>query len=354
MKGFMRVLEAIIASVIILASLSFFFGYQVRQSGWLQSELKVEGQDALNVIERMGLMDNYMRTGSGVEEIENALKKMLSQRIDYSIEIQGAPPPVIRIACICTQSEYEDLRRRMYFEDDTGRFTLRGRSIRFAVDMLGSINDIATKYDTVLVLESGFDEQEKEKIKNLLDEGTSVMLFSDIDIIDDFLDDFLESVFGLSSADGSATSSSFYNADNADFVSAKVFYYFTDLAKISNKNHVFNKIVTDSVAVDSNTILYSSSTSGAKVNSYGSGRTVWLNYFSNDDDPDTEKANMLLKSLILWSADDSFELIPGPELTRTLPRTFFRTPYVVASMDVGDEEVFGFYKINLLMWYIFY
>jgi len=47
MKGFVRILEAVIASFIILASLTYFFSAPAKYNYWEETFSRIQAQDAL-------------------------------------------------------------------------------------------------------------------------------------------------------------------------------------------------------------------------------------------------------------------------------------------------------------------
>ena len=109
MKGFIKTLEAIIASLIILASLTYFFSTPNRVSGWSNALLQTEVEDSLATLYKSGVLETLVKDNNTIE-LNSRLKQMVPDIVDFSIEIRGIPNPEIRIAVLGDSSDATNLK----------------------------------------------------------------------------------------------------------------------------------------------------------------------------------------------------------------------------------------------------
>ncbi len=311
-KGFIKVVEAVVASIIVLASLTYFFGYYVRPSEWSNAQIKLQSQDILNTIQSSGHLEAYMKNvdADAYDNLKTVMQNMVSDQVGFAIDIIGAPSPLISIACVeCDDiddgiSEESSLRNRIS-PFDIGN-TMRGRNIRLAVTKktIDEVSNAPRDYDIMFIYgyPNDLTAEEITKIKQYLAKDGNVILFGDNT-------DNLDGVFDFSS----------------EIDPTKLAYYYSDISGGGSPGGV--------------------ATSG---NEYEEGRAVWIDYYSNPSDNPNELGNNLLQSVIMWTAED-FSIIPEPVFTLTLPKTFFRTFYSVSTVN----NAFDMYKVSLTLWYIF-
>ncbi|MAH43526.1 hypothetical protein CL614_07475 [archaeon] len=357
-KGFIKVVEAIVASIIVLASLTYFFGYHIEPSDWPDSQLKIQSRDSLNVLDFQEGLEKYMQSGDAVDRdnLRIHIDSMVSERIGFAINIIGAPNPVISIACVyCNENEgligeKEAIENRTDPFSTISGYDMRGRKLRVAVDnkyAITDINEADEKYDIMFIYgypDIGFTVDERTEIKEYLENGGNVILFGPLDGITSDDDSFIQDVFGISSFSGnSVIRSSFVDEVNDAGTSAsKIYYYYYNLTGRSVLAN-FN-LNANNVDKNINTITHFDDTASIQVNEYENGRTAWVNSYDRSD----RNVNSLLQSVLFWLAED-FEIIPTPQFTLTLPSNFFKTYYLMSSI----EDSFNMYKVGLTMWYIF-
>lgn len=349
-KGFIKVVEAVIASIIVLASLSYFFGYYVRPSEWDNAQIKLQSQDILNTMDDK--IVDYMKTGNP-SDLRDTIQNMASERIGFSINVVGAPPPRILIACVkCTDDELNDLTNRT--DPMSSYQDARGRRISVAINKVSSFAVVTKDMDIMFIYGYGKinSDSERQNIKNYLDAGGNVILFSELTQaqIDDENNDFLKTVFGLESVGSNSLVSRFYNPTTSGSATAKVYYYYSAIYTANAQPANPLSIDTSNVAVDDDTIVYDSSSSAVHAQKYyGNGRAVWFNYYDKDHRTMTNgDSNDLLKSIIMWSAED-FTIVPEPVFTLTLPKSYFTTSYIFSIVN----SAFNMYKVKMTMWYIY-
>ena len=98
MKGFIRILEAIIASIILIASLSYFFLPQSYQASWDDISSSVVVKDSIMAMEKSGKLAEYVRTNA-VAALNSDLKEMMPTNIEFSAEVRDIANPIIYVQC---------------------------------------------------------------------------------------------------------------------------------------------------------------------------------------------------------------------------------------------------------------
>ncbi len=361
-KGFIKVVEAIVASIVVLASLTYFFGYHIEPSEWPNSQLKLQSRDSLNVLNTQNLVEDYMKSGDEayVRDLRTYIDSMVSERVGFAIDVVGAPDNIIDIACVYCNDNEDIIKEDKAVENRTDPFSLvsgfdmRGRKLRFAVsndNTISKINTANEEYDIMFIYgypTGGFidtaDINEKAEIIKYLENGGNVILFGPLEGIIPADEDFIQDVFGITFSASSGSGSNFVDdVDVAGTYSSKIYYYYYNLTGRSSSVS-FNGLNTNLVAKDGNTITFSGDAASVHVNKYEKGRAVWFNSYDRSD----RNINSLLQSVLFWLAED-FEIVPEPQFTLTLPSNFFKTYYLMSDVN----SFFNMYKVGLTMWYIF-
>src|SRR3989338_3109322 len=113
MRGFIKIIEAVIASIILLTAMTFFFSAEAKYPRWGASLMQAEARDALAALNKSGAMNNFIENAykddaarqTAKEGMTGMLEAMLSGSTDFSLEIRGLPDPKINIICVCSQTE---------------------------------------------------------------------------------------------------------------------------------------------------------------------------------------------------------------------------------------------------------
>jgi len=110
-KGIMRILEVVIASIVLLAALSYFISPQITQSDWQTANIQTETQDALAALDKAGLLDKYVaeRDGGGYD-LYNKLSAMLPVQTDFSMNVVLINGSSYDLCCSFGQSCCKDIR----------------------------------------------------------------------------------------------------------------------------------------------------------------------------------------------------------------------------------------------------
>lgn len=88
-KGIMRIIEVVIASIILLAAMTYFLSPRITPSDWSTAYLQTEAQDALTSLDKAGLLDNYTaeKNNGGGYRLYRNLSVMLPKQVDFAINV---------------------------------------------------------------------------------------------------------------------------------------------------------------------------------------------------------------------------------------------------------------------------
>jgi len=234
MKGFVKILEAIIACIILLASLSYFFTSYLRPSGWSDSVLKLEAQDALLVLDKTGEIQNFIKNNeSGLEE---RLTKMFPETTGFSITISGIPKSKILIACVCSDEEYLELKKMLMPGtrqpeadlESGGAFLLNGRKIELNIDKKDANNFDLNRADVLVFFDYNKLSGEISEINKFIERGGGIVAITNLTESD--IAGIFNTIFNLSwsSSDG-GVKSVFNDLENPENVSYKISDYFVSV-----------------------------------------------------------------------------------------------------------------------------
>ena len=215
MKGFIRILEAIIASLILLATISFFFSVP-SETDWDVALLQTDIQDSLIVMDKRNLQ-NYI-INNDKTSIRNELATLLPSTVDFSVILEGIPNPEIFISCACADT---DLRTIIQVDvNDKIKFKNREITIRFKNEPIENIDPRADiffifGYQDLTLVRSSVDK--------FLDGGGTIFMLADLPAT---LDASTEEIFGLQTTTSSGTTTAnFYDTTSASTISFKIFDY---------------------------------------------------------------------------------------------------------------------------------
>jgi hypothetical protein len=341
MKGFIKILEAVLASLILLSSLTYFF-LPAMHSRWNDAMLQTSAQDSIAVLYKNGSLERMIRDNDN-ENVTLVLKSLFPRTADFSIEINGIAKPNIHVGCLCSSKEKADLESILY----PTLFKYNERSIDILVTN-GSLDYLANSDIDIIIffVYRAFSSAEKDKIIQFLGNGKSLMMIANL-TNGQVNDGFINETFGLMTTayTGTSSSSVFYKGDagKPPFKISRYYYWIGD----SNTFNFSKESSINSVAVDDRTIVktYDGLFSSAKLNYNiinNSGRTVWISDYSYGDGP----IKNLTKAAILWASGESFKMDPylknPPEVQSSFVYRYIGT--------LGTEP----FELSLRTWRIFY
>ncbi|MCX6818404.1 MAG: hypothetical protein NT129_00190 [Candidatus Aenigmarchaeota archaeon] len=343
MKGFIRILEAIIASLLLLASLAYFFEPVVKYSKWPDVSESIKAEDALVALYKSGKLEDYV-SYSSIDELEyhkneltNNLSEMLSKTIAFSVEINGRTNPIIYIGCNCTATEINELNNIL----SPLTFIYKNRVIDIRINKT-TINNIDPRTNILFLFmyeNLGVDPY-KYPIEKFLDSGGTIFMLADL-TASQVNDGFLNETFGLKWKSGaSSTTGSFYSAGDVNKTSYRIANYYANTSG-SSKSDLFNLFNANNISVDNRTIVsITDSYSFVKINQLPRGRTVWFADFSMTN----SYIKNLTKAVVMWASGESYKM-DYPD-NKQIPEFYKNAQYIAA-----DKEP---YEINLIFWRVFY
>lgn len=344
MKAFIRIFEALIASLVLLSFLTYFLLPSI-YSKWGDAMLHINVEDSLAVIYKNGSVTEFIKRNDN-ENLTNLLRKTVSKNVDFSIEIAGIAKPYIRIGCVCNSSEKNKLDEIL----SPKIFYYNNRRIEILTEN-GSLDDMMDSDILFFFGYRSFSESEKIKLMNFLGMDKSIFILSDLNN-EQINDAFMNEIFGLKSSSQAEPSavSKFYDSNNASKVSFRIARYFSWIGGNVDSEFRFNKQRDfNNVMIDDKTIIKAppgaDKFSLVKVNYgmiNGSGRTVWSSNYSYTDN----NINNLTKALIMWASGERLNM---DTYAKNIPtaKTFFKYRY----FGLLDNEPF---EIDLTVWKIFY
>ncbi len=349
MKGFVRILEAIIASMILLSSLSYFFTVSAL-TDWDTALLQADVEDTLISMDKT-VLSEYIKSNDKTA-VYNTLRTLLPDTVDFSVDIVGIPNAEIFIGCNCSEQEISDLKQKILKLNPDDIVYFKDRSITIKVKN-ESINNIDPRTNILFLFDYEDLTPNRPFIDPFLSRGGTIFMFGRIN--PNPVDINLREIFGLEEVlPGGPETAEFYDVLSPANVSFKIFDYFMGLdGKPDQRFGIFDG---DKIKVDDRSVIVSSPLRGisyAKVNynisANGKGRAVWIgnyDYAKTTDPLDPEfNTSKLVTALVLWASGESYSLDPVP---KALPDVFYEYKYLGV---LNGSETFG---IRLKAWRVFY
>ncbi|MFH0832562.1 MAG: hypothetical protein V1900_02495 [Candidatus Aenigmatarchaeota archaeon] len=342
MKGFIKILEAVIASLILLSSITYFF-VPLTYSKWNNALLQTRAEDSLAVIYKNGSLEMFIKNGEN-ENLTDLLRSVIPKTDDFSVEINGIANPLIHIGCDCSDKEKTDLQGVL----SPTSFRYNDRSIEIIITN-GSVDYLINSNVDILFFFGyrAFSDSDEEKLKTFLGNGKSIFILANLTSAQ-INDGFMNETFGLkaSSESGTPTNNVFYTTTDASRTSFRIARYFYWLG---GSGFVFNKQSNlNNVMIDNSTVIKTDDNkfSTVKVNyniiNNSKGRTVWF----SDYNYGYGSINNLTKAMIMWASGEKFGMDP---YTKNAPAD--HASFVYRHLCVLGSEPF---EIDLTVWRIFY
>lgn len=350
MKGFLRIIEVVAASLILLSVFPLFFSNS-SVSGWNNAVIRAEALDILASLTLNGSVEAYVQNND-VGAINSAVSGLLPKTDDYSIEINGIVNPVIFISCICSQAQTEDLEN-ILSPLESG-YRQRNISVRIKRAAFGSIDS-----RTNIIFVFGYTDMNSQKVflENFLSNGGTVFLFGDLNRAQ-AEDGIMNGIFGLGWDDTLTASADakFDDPENPSRVSHRIGTYYANISGGAfddrfngfNRAGNINKILKDERSVISdNPGSAAKKISLVKVNSFveknGRGRTVW--FAGYDYTGDMQQMKNLTKAAVMWASGESYSM---DRFQKKLAEKYIKARYI------GVLDGFEPFEISLIVWRVFY
>ncbi|MBI4174561.1 MAG: hypothetical protein HY517_02860 [Candidatus Aenigmarchaeota archaeon] len=344
-KGFAKIFEAIIASVILLASLTFFFVPDVRGSGWDETSLQLLSQDVLQSAYLNGSLARYVKTDNTTEFIA-MISSMLPKTVDFSIEVKGIPNSVIYLVCAdCSAgqaSELTDIFNKTDFQYKNRNISIRIDDVDLLTEPLPADTNMLFFFDKAKIA------QHEVKINESLAKGISVFLLSDLVQAD--VEGRIGKMFNLTWVGTSGQPGRFDDVLNASKVSHYAARYYANLSGkyiYDVQAESFTAFNPSGVRAESDASDVIKTDSGrAHVRAkQGTGRTLWFSDYNraSHQNPNTIAADRLVKSAVMWASGERFKL----DLIKKNPAPV----HFKSTIFVHDEDT---YSVELTIWRIFF
>ncbi len=164
-KGFIQVVEVVIAAIFIAIAISIFFNINTKLN-WERSDLIDAGNSILSAIYYSG---NFKEIFNNSKVVLGGIDYMMPANMKYALRIDGSPKPLIRVACICTDSQVsyaKQILTPVYFNDYW---------IKFNVDKVDFTYANITDYDLLLFINYTAFASNEANIKNYLSTGKGII-----------------------------------------------------------------------------------------------------------------------------------------------------------------------------------
>lgn len=352
MKGFVRVFEAIVASIILIASLTFFFPDSSPPSGWDSTSLEIMAQDAIQSAYLNGTITRFVKTGDK-DSLNAYFTQMLPKTVDFSITVRGIPNDIIRVACVdCSAGDLSEMQTILAPVD----FNYNSRNISIRTEALAwTLNDLNEETDVLFFFDSTRVILYQSKIRNFLDSGGSVVLLSDIPNQNN-LTTPIATIFNLTWQSGSSGSPGtfydIYNSRNNSHYIAKYFAsvngtYPENIASrqftvFHSSNINLSRDMRDAIQDNGLKFAFARAVSGAYNNH---GRAVWINDYTrlNHGLAATKGTDQLVKAAVMWASGESYSM---DDLPKQPPPVNFKSSILVYDGDL--------YIFELRIWRAFF
>jgi len=358
MKGFIRILESIIASVIILSSITFFFSVQKPIS-----DQRTQFNYVLATLYKNGSLSDSI-TSNNIAALNTTLKDTLPPTVDFSVEISGIPNPVIKIACACSDADESTLSSRL----SPLVFTYRSRTLEIRIDngnfpVDGDLSTLINANPNILFFfgPRTFTPAEQVILKNFLQNGTLFMIadLQEADVDSANPDVVMDDLFGLAWREGGlAANGEFLDTENHAFVSYKISRYYAALGGSITDTFRFTKqngpVRLNHVDIDDRTIITDKNGLGIKDFSYvkintieSRGRTVWFAGHETTNAAEVERLDRLLKAAVLWASGERYSMDAQSNIIPAV-QSFRQYNYI------GVLDGFEPFMAALKIWGVFY
>jgi hypothetical protein len=357
MKGFIKILEAVIASIIILTSLTFFFTATTKQGNWNDALLQIRSQDVMYVLEKNGSLGEAVQINNGTRLqsiITGVSLSMLPPTLDYSISIDGVPNPIIYVGCLCNENQKKDLNNTLAPLDF--EYNKRKLSIRVDNFTLANLRDETNILFTFNPDDFRDDPTNSSILNNFLRRGGTLFILNDLSQAQ-AQDAYIAKTFNLTWGLVDVKNGLFDQPNNASRITFKIANYFDNLSGLG-RSQTFYFTTNSNILSDFNSIVLSSTrNSHVKVNDGavdGNGRTVWFAAYDRSDpsNPTTQLMNNLTKATMLWASGENFKIVP-PNLKNLPPQKNIKTRIIVSDIDSTVGTGSGVYEAVITLWRIF-
>ncbi|MBI2578565.1 MAG: hypothetical protein HYW26_02525 [Candidatus Aenigmarchaeota archaeon] len=348
MKGFIRVLEAIIASIILIASVSYFFLPTTQQTSWDDVVLSTRTKESLIALEKSGKLAGYVKNNDAAS-LNNDLRKTLPPNIEFSLEVRDIPNDIIYVECFCSETEKDDLESLLA----PLRFGYKDREIDVRIQRLDNLNNINPRTDVAFII--GYENLNPymSALNSFLDGGGTIFMLGHL-TENQVSDGFMNSVFDLRWTGSGGGEGIFYSTVTPSKVSYKIAKYYRGLTGKDPASAAFSEFsgggVNQIEVTDKSVIITSpgNQISYVKINQFivnNHGRTVWFSgYDYAKDTQGAQETKNLTKAALMWASGEHYKM----DNFKKTPAPSFSESSLLSSIG-GDQ-----FELSLLFWKVFF
>ncbi len=323
MKGFVRILEAVVASIIILSALSYFFVPVTRETGWDDALLRLAMEDSMASLGKNGELISFILANDATA-LDAALKRLMPDNAEFSVTIRGIPKPEIKIGCMyCDVDEVQNLKKLL----GPLEFEYKQRTIKIFEPKIMSFPGIDADTDILFFFGYANLRTNKDAAINFMGSGGKIFLLDNLEE-SDLSDGLLANTFGLSwcppppdteSCPGNPVMGEFYEYANPSNPSFRTANYYAAVSGVSvfsgfgseNNFRFTNGDSINKITADDNTIISTNNRKASflKVNERVGVRTAWMADYESQEE-NMENIRNLTKSAVMWLTSNAYTLDP--------------------------------------------
>lgn len=370
MKGFVKILETVIACVILLTSLAFFFTIGYKPDYWTENLIQQRSMDLLVTAENEigSTIKLFHSDPNKVSQLNINIRNNLPSNVEYNLIVEGVPKPKISVACISCSDAIEN----MLAGNQGEKLMYKGRQIIISVDS-ASVSDDLMRYDVILYSNVA-DFSADPKVIEYLSKGKNVMLLGDItgdDMSDKDTRDKIEDVFSAyyKGTETSTEQARFHNAEsnyNSFMIDSYVKSAFTEKpdpadplktlkGRCNSPVFGFNGgLSVNPVGISENSTLITNDGKFSRMTiseRYG-GMGLWLAMPSNIDDECSKKIS---QASVMWLSSQGFYMKDANFIAASPPEgvSLQSVSYPIMFTN-GNIENAEFANIRLVIWRVFF
>ena len=232
MRGFIKILEAVIASLVILGALSYFSALTARESTWGSAILGVMARDAIHVVSKSGELIRAIKENNA-SKLEKLLENALPKSMMWKFVIIGLPKPTIRIGCDCTDEEMRRVKEMLHiYTSEDYVINFNGRNLTFGLLQISlenyDIDELIREIDVLLLFNASVLTENEEKVKRLLASDKGVLMVADLNE-SQIKNSFLSWLFGLELKSGTPSDYNNFSSLNVESKSFHISRLFTSM-----------------------------------------------------------------------------------------------------------------------------
>jgi len=184
MKGFMHVVEVILVIILVFFVFTQFSSIPRISTDWSDVKLKLTGSDLLSSLE-LQEVDWFNES-----ELKGKLNRTAPKNIIYSLRLENVIKPKIRIGCLCSDDEFNELVSIL----SPGWFVINGENVTFEITKVQDLSEIfSLNFDVSLFFNYVNLESYETALRNFLSYDKGVVEIFDIEN----MDSVQSNVFGL-------------------------------------------------------------------------------------------------------------------------------------------------------------